>query len=74
MTGRRFGSQPVEPSERYGRSQRPSGSIRRFGIAVRVTFGYVAGYLLPWLRLAAAVRPGGACLWAVDAYRAAPAR
>ena len=28
MTGRRFGSQPAEPPERYGRSQRPSGSIR----------------------------------------------
>jgi hypothetical protein len=43
-------------------------------IAVLVTFGYGAGCLLAWLRLAAAVRPGGACLWAVDAYRAAPAR
>jgi hypothetical protein len=28
-------------------------------IAVRVTFGYGAGYLLPGLRLAAAVRPDG---------------
>jgi hypothetical protein len=38
---------------------------RRFVIAVRVTVGYGAGFLLPWLprlRLAAVVRPGGVCL------------
>jgi len=63
----------MHPSARH--QHLPMGHTeRRFVIAVRVTVGYGAGYLLPWLRLAAAVRPGGACLWAVDAYRAAPAR
>src|SRR5262249_60278191 len=53
-----------------GLASRPaptSAQIRRFVIAVGVTIGERRGCLVSWvpgLCLAAAARPGGACLWA----------